>query len=302
MRRKALFATIKFMSHRKKEFEVIYIIPFLIILVFGFLLFKYSAKPKKAETNVTPPAFVEETKDPTLGLDLLGKASISYEGGTKERNKNIELGIAKINGTVLKNGEIFSFRKTIGSTTEAEGYEEARGFLNGEVVKSIGGGLCQVSTTLFQSALNSGLPITERHNHSFTVSYYDVGLDATYADPGPDLKFKNDTGADIYIKGSTENNRAIFEIYGKSDGRIASTTEPEILTVVDFPPTRYVATTTRDVNDPECINKPQIGYTSEVKYNVLFPNGESKEQTFKSNYKPLQRVCYYYGIATTTTN
>ncbi len=289
------------MTHKKREYDFVLVIPFLLILCFGFFLFKYASAPKQ-EAIVETPNAEEEVINPITDLDLLGKASISYAGGTEERNKNIELGISKINGTILKNGEEFSFAETLGDVSTTTGYGEARGFLNGEVVKSIGGGLCQVSTTLFQTALNSGLPITERHNHSFTVSYYDVGLDATYADPGPDLKFKNDTGADIYIIGKTEESKAIFEIYGKSDGRISSTTEPEILTIVDFPPTRYVATTTRDKNEPECVNKPQIGYTSEVKYNVEFPNGDRKVQTFKSNYRPLQRVCYFDGVATTTAS
>jgi vancomycin resistance protein YoaR len=153
--------------------------------------------------------------------------------------------------------------------------------------------------------VNAGLPITERHNHSYTVIYYDVGLDATYSDPGPDLKFVNDTGNTVMIKGQAKDHIATFEIYGTPDGRISSTTEAEITKIVDFPPTKYIATSTRSISEPECINTPQIGYTADVKYNILYPTGIYKEQTFTSTYNPLQRVCYVnmsQATSTTTKN
>ncbi|KND48139.1 MAG: Vancomycin B-type resistance protein VanW [Parcubacteria bacterium C7867-006] len=266
-------------------------------------LFSYEFLYKKNEVSVSPstPALVLNTvkEEPIIGQDLLGKAEVSFAGGTDVRNKNIELGIARINGKVLMPGEEFSFTKTIGPVTEEDGFGEAKVFLNGEVTTGVGGGLCQVSTTLFQSVLKAGLPVTERWNHTYSVVLYDVGLDATYSDPGPDFKFKNDTANPVVIKGKTEDQKAVFEIYGVSDGRQASTTEPDISQIVDFPPTKYVATTTRDKSLPECINSPQIGYTSKITYGVLYPNGTTTQQIFTSTYKPLQRVCYVYGTSTT---
>lgn len=257
------------------------------LLVLGFIVYKTYPVSKVSQTASVIHQIINLQND-----ELLGRAEISYAGGTEARAKNIQLGISKINGTVIAPGEEFSFKKTLGSVTEEDGYSEAKVFLNGEVIKGIGGGLCQVSTTLFQSLVRSGLPITERHNHSFTVSYYDVGLDATYSDPGPDLKFVNDTAHPVTIKGLTENDAAIFEIYGVSDGRISSTTEPVITDVTDFPETKYVATSTRDRKDPQCINTPQIGYTANVIYNIVYPDGITKSQDFTSVYRPLQRVCY----------
>ncbi len=272
------------------------------LTIIGFSVYELSISKKPSTESISTPVLVLNTvNDVTIGPDLLGKAEVSFAGGTLERNKNIEMGVARINGKVVMPGEEFSFTKVIGPVTEEDGFSEAKVFLNGEVTKGLGGGLCQVSTTLFQSLLKAGLPITERHNHSYTVSYYDVGLDATYSDPGPDLKFKNDTANPLVIKGKTEDSKVIFEIYGVNDGRVASTSEAEIAEVVDFPPTKYVATTTRAQNEPTCINSPQIGYTAKVIYGVEYASGTTTEQIFDSTYKPLQRVCYYYGQSTTTS-
>jgi vancomycin resistance protein YoaR len=226
---------------------------------------------------------------------LLGRAQLSYAGGTEGRNKNIELGIALIDGTVIAPGAEFSFSKTLGEITEEAGFSKEKMFLNGEVTKGVGGGLCQISSTLFQSVLRAGLPVTERHNHSYSVSYYDVGLDATYSDPGPDLKFVNDTAYPVTVKGTAADHLVTLELYGVSDGRVASTSEAEILRVVDFPPTKTVHVAALEEDQAECINKPQIGYTAKVTHNVFFPDGHIKEQIFTSVYKPLQRVCFVVG-------
>ncbi len=277
---------------------------FIIFLACGLLVAVTLYQPrvkegKEAIKEVLPiPKIEEEVKAP----DLLGRAQISFAGGTEERNKNIEIGISRLSGTVISPGEEFSFTDVLGPVTEEEGYSEAKVFLNGEVVKGLGGGLCQVSTTLFRSALAAGLPISERHNHTYTVSYYDVGLDATYSDPGPDLKFINDTGKPIIIKGEVKDQYAIFEIYGTSDGRIASTTEPEITSIVDVPPPLYVATTTRLKKDPDCINSPQIGYTAKIIYGVEYPGGVWKGKDFTSTYRPLQRICYFTATTTVAKN
>ena len=290
------------MSKHLLKSKVYIPVVFAVVVVTSLSIYELSQKNILKNIEVNKPALVLDTvKEVPLG-DLLGKAEVSFAGGTEERNKNIELGVSKLNGKTILPGEEFSFIKALGSVTEDDGYSVAKVFLNGEVTTGVGGGLCQVSTTLFQSLLKAGLPITERHNHSYTVSYYDVGMDATYSDPGVDLKFINDTENPLTIKGRTEDKKVVFEIYGKSDGRIATTTDPIISNIVDVPPARYVATTTRSSNEPECINKPQIGYTSEVIYNVLYPNGDFKTEEFKSRYKPLQRVCYYYGVSTTTSN
>lgn len=286
----------KFLSENTTIKNIISILVVFFVIIFAYLYqFKHLKITKQTEivvekvASTTPKEEIPETKD------LLGRSELSYAGGTEGRRKNIELGIAEINGTIIQPGEEFSFKKTIGTTTIEEGYSMERIFLNGEVSKGIGGGLCQVSTLVFRAAMDSALQITERQGHSYTVSYYDYGLDATYSDPGPDLKFVNDTEHPILIKGKTENLNAIFEIYGTSDGRVASTSEVLISNLKDVPPTKYVYVTERESDEPKCINTPQIGYTAKVKYEVLFPDGKKKEKEFVSRYKPLQRVCYVVG-------
>jgi vancomycin resistance protein YoaR len=284
------------MSRKHKDIIKINITAyFLIVLVVVVSLYFFLNKKPKVNNEVVNTPVAEVNEDPTKGLDLLGRAVSSYAGGTNGRHKNIELGVSKMNGKIILPGEEFSFKDTLGTTTIEGGYSEERVFLNGEVTKGVGGGLCQVSTALFRAAISSGLPITERSNHSFTVSLYDTGLDATYSDPGPDLKFKNDTGSPIVIKGKTEDLKAIFEIYGKKDGRIASTTEPEITKIKDILPTKYVWVDKLNEGQSKCVNTPQIGYTATVLYGVEYPNGVYKQNKFVSNYKPLQRICYIVG-------
>lgn len=266
-----------------------------ICMVFLFV-FGYVNKEKINSIQTKSSALVIDTiKEVKVGTDLLGRAELSYDGGTTGRHKNIELGIARINGTILQPGEEFSFKKALGTTTVEDGFSEERIFLNGEVTKGVGGGLCQVSTVLFRTAMASALPITERSNHSFTVSRYDSGLDATYSDPGPDFKFVNDTTNPIMIKGITENKNAIFEIYGTNDGRIASTSEVEISNIKDILPTKYVWVPELQEGQTKCINTPQIGFTAKVKYEIIYKNEEVKAKEFVSRYKPLQRVCYIVG-------
>lgn len=283
-------------THLKKFFKKEKMKIGIAILVFlsvpAYLLFHVSKTPPTEVVNQANVIQEEIEKEEIPEQELLGKAELSFAGGTEGRNKNIELGIERFNGKVIAPGEEFSFGKNLGPVTEEDGFSVEKVFQNGEVTKGLGGGLCQVSTLLFQTVLNSALPVTERHNHSYTVSYYDVGLDATYAQGGPDLKFVNDTKYPITIKGRTENQKAIFEIYGVSDGRVSSTTEAEITRIVDFPPTRYVHVSALEEGQPECINKPQIGYTAEILYTIAYPTGELTEKKFISNYKPLQRVCY----------
>ncbi|MES2213710.1 MAG: VanW family protein [Patescibacteria group bacterium] len=276
------------------------------LLFFAFSLYAFFVTMKIHNTNMIVQASgleegmsdekvgatTDQMSDVSVGTDLLGRAEISYSGGTEGRNKNIELGVDRMNGVIVQPNKEFSFTQTLGAVTQEDGFSEEKVFLNGEVTKGIGGGLCQVSTALFRSVLNAGLPVTARTNHTYSVSYYDVGLDATYSDPGPDFRFVNDTSYPIALHATTENQKVVFEIYGTSDGRVASTTDAEISQIVDFPPTKYIEVAAIPKDQTECINKPQIGYTTKVSYDVLYPTGIEKQHIFTSTYKPLQRVCY----------
>ncbi len=295
------FAILKsmFLNHKKiltRAAVIISMVVFFYVSVVRDVFHSFGTTEQSQVSTVTLSHTQQSV--PPSEEDLLGKAELSYAGGTVGRNKNIELGATHIDGTVVFPGEEFSFIKALGEVTEEGGYSNEKVFLNGEVTKGIGGGLCQVSSTLFRSVLESGLPITERHNHSYTVSRYDVGLDATYSDPGVDFRFLNDMKNPVVVRARTENEKVVIELRGIADGRIASTTEPEISRVVDVPPPRYVATTTVFARGQECVNTPQIGYTAQIQHSVLYPDGNIKEQIFSSTYKPLQRVCYMFATTT----
>lgn len=269
-----------------------------IVVIILFFYINYSTDFTNSISNISqlakgsiPESVLSVVTLPPAKIELLGKAEVSYAGGVINRNNNIELGIARINGTIVHPGEEFSFLKTLGPVLETDGFKEAKSFYNGEVVLGLGGGLCHVSTTLFQSLVYSGLPITERHNHTFTVPYYKTGLDATISSSGPDLKFINDTKYDITIKGYTQNKVAIFEIYGVKDGRIPTISDVEIFDWKNSPPTQFIPSRELAPGEKKCEQSNQGGFSAKRIYEVLYPTGETRQQIFESTYQPLHKIC-----------
>ena len=170
-----------------------------------------------------------EEKEPDISLEkinnlgintLLGKGESNFSGSTAARIHNITVGVGRFNGLLIGPGEEFSFNTSLGDVEESTGYRYELVIKNGKVVPELGGGLCQVATTLFRSAIFSGLPIIERKPHSFPVHYYNPqGFDATIYPGITDLRFKNDTPNHALIQGRIQGNKLTFEIYGSSDGR-----------------------------------------------------------------------------------
>ena len=156
-----------------------------------------------------------------LGITtLIGRGESDFSGSPSSRVHNIKIGSAKYNGTILKPGEELSFNSILGEVDESTGYQPELVIKKGKLVYEYGGGLCQVSTTLFRSAIMAGLPILERKPHSFPVRYYDPqGYDATIYPGVVDLRFKNDTSNHILIQSRIEGTKLIFDIYGPDDDR-----------------------------------------------------------------------------------
>lgn len=278
-----------------RKYTVIMVL-ILISLIGIFFIYKnianknsnFSYNNTLASTIKTIPEAILPPKEPVL----LGRASISYIGSTANRINNIKLGVERLNGTVVPAGQEFSFWQAFGELRAEDGFKEANSFLNGEIISGIGGGLCQISTTLFQSVVEAGLPITDRTNHSFSVSYYKTGLDATVSTTGPDLKFLNDTEDDITIKSYTENDSAVFEIYGIYDDRMATVSKATVKDIIPAPPTRYIEVDNLGKSNEHCEHSSQRGYTAQVFYNILYKNGINKEQIFNSTYQPYAKICY----------
>ena len=148
--------------------------------------------------------------------DLLGSYTTDYSTSNSNRSGNVANGCSKINGTLLYPGEEFSATKTVSPFTAANGYSMAGAYLNGKVVQSMGGGICQVSSTLYNAVLLAELTVTDRSPHSMVVTYVDYSADAAIAeDAGKDFKFINNTDYPIYIEGYTKKKKITFNIYGK---------------------------------------------------------------------------------------
>lgn len=133
---------------------------------------------------------------------------------TKARYSNIELACETLNNTIVKSGKTFSLWNTLGCPTKEKGYEKAKSFTSdGKVIKSYGGGICQVSTTIYNALLEiDGIEITERHEHSRDVVYIKDGKDAAVSYKSADLKFKNNLDYDIKIKADVKNNKVVIKI------------------------------------------------------------------------------------------
>ncbi len=158
---------------------------------------------------------------------LLAVGESDFAGSPAARIHNIKVSSAKYNGRLIPPRKTFSFNKILGEVTAETGYLPELVIKHDKITPEYGGGICQVSTTLYRAALNAGLPIEERKNHSFTVGYYNPqGLDATIYPGVVDLKFKNDTGEYILIQTKIEGTKLIFELYGRDDGRIVEIDGP----------------------------------------------------------------------------
>ena len=157
------------------------------------------------------PEFSEETameKYKTLSTFTTKTTSNS------KRNTNVKLAAQAINGTILQPGEEFSFNDTVGQRTAEKGYQGAAAYNNGEVVEEIGGGVCQVSSTLYNAVLKSGLKTTVRRSHTYEPSYVTPGTDATVSWGGPDYKFVNSSDTAVGIRASYSNQTVTISIYG----------------------------------------------------------------------------------------
>lgn len=174
-------------------------------------------KSKKSLT-VNVATVVDEPKVTRTQLeqiqDVIGTFSTRYATGGP-RGLNVENATTRINGRLLMPGEEMSTSDAMGSRTEANGYYGAGAYQDGEVVESLGGGVCQVATTLYNAVLNAELEVTERYAHSMIVGYAEPSADATIAEGYKDLKFKNNTDTPIYVEGIASQGKVVFNIYGK---------------------------------------------------------------------------------------
>lgn len=157
----------------------------------------------------------------------LAVGETNFAGSPRNRVHNIVVGTEKFNGIVIMPGEEFSFNAYLGEVDEANGYLPELVIKDNTTTPEFGGGICQVSTTAFRAAMQSGLEITYRRNHSYPVAYYGApGYDATVYQPAPDFRFKNDMKTPVLLKTSIIGSRVRFEVWGTSDGRVVKINGP----------------------------------------------------------------------------
>ena len=221
----------------------------------------------------------------------LGTYSTKFNVSNTNRCTNIRLATEKINGTVVLPGEVFSYNKTVGKRTIAAGFKEAGAYAGGKVVQEVGGGICQVSSTLYNAVLYANLEIVERTNHCFECSYIAASRDATVSWGTLDFKFKNTRKYPIKVVASSKNGVETVSIYGLPE-------EIEYEVIIQDKRTGTVSRTTKYVDDDTIAEGEELvtetghdGCTSEA-YRILRLNGETVSTTLlsKDRYDALARV------------
>lgn len=267
--------------------------------IFKFMENEWDQKSATIElkADVTEPEYtteeLEKIKDP------LGTAT-TYYGSTAARNQNVQVGASKLNGHLIMPGEVFSVTEAVVPFTEENGYLPAPSYASGKVVDTYGGGICQVSTTLYNAVLKAELEIVERHNHSMIVTYVDPSKDAAIAEGAMDFRFANNKEYPIYIVGGAYGGELTFTIYG------CETRDPN--RVVEYI-SETTGSTTPEGAELIAVSQP-VGYISQtqsahqgltaVLWKQVTINGETtKEQVNSSHY---QAVPATYEIGVNTDN
>ncbi len=235
-------------------------------------------------------------------VEKIAEGQSNYSGSIPGRIHNVLLAASKFDGVMIPKGDTFSFNKVIGDVSSSTGYEQAYIIKQGQTVLGDGGGVCQVSTTLFRSALHAGLPIVERHAHAYQVHYYTndskPGFDATVFAPSVDFKFTNDTPASILIQEEVDKKKNMlkFTFYGKRDDRKVEISDVKLANYKPAPDPTYQDDPTLKRGTTKQIDWAATGITSKFHYRVVNNNQMTVDRDFISIFKPWRAV-YLVGTA-----
>jgi len=226
--------------------------------------------------------------------DVLGQCQTSHTNN-ENRNTNLRLACQALNGLVLDPGETFSFNETLGKRTAEKGYKSAPAYSGDELVDSLGGGICQVSSTLYYCTLLADLETVSRVNHGFPVSYIDYGMDATVSWGTPDFKFKNSSNFPIKLQAEVSDGYVKIQILGTDQRDYYIKMEYKITNTYN-PDTEYVdfeANNAEGYQDGDVIQKGTTGYyvkTYKLKYDKQTDTLISREFETNSQYKTVKRI------------
>lgn len=259
----------------------------------------------------TPPAVTDQSTGEKLGIRELVRQEISYfTGSAGPRIQNIKLASARFHGLMVAPGETFSMAQALGDISLDNGYAEALIIVGDLTVKGVGGGVCQVSTTLFRTAFFNGFPIVERHAHAYRVSYYErvagnkfdsrlAGLDATVYFPLVDLKFKNDTPywllMETYV--NTSAGTLTWKFYSTSDGRKVAWETSGVTSVVEPPLPSYKENPDLKKGEIRQVDWEADGADVMVNRTVTRAGATIIKDTIRTHYQPWQAK-YEYGPGT----
>ncbi len=249
--------------------------------------------------DVTPAPVPATATAQDLGItQLITQATTYFKGSGAPRIANVRVAAARFNGVVIPPGGVFSFNEFLGDVSEEQGFEVGLIIVGNRTVKGVGGGVCQVSTTVYQAALRAGFPILERYPHGYRVKYYENGMgpgfDAAVFTPSADFKFKNDSPGHLLIETAYDPARVTltFRFYGTPDGRVVNISPSTIENTVPHGP---------DVYEKDSDNEVPAGKAKQVDYAVdgatisftreVVRNGETLiNERVVSKYVPWQNV------------
>jgi vancomycin resistance protein YoaR len=248
-----------------------------------------AARTVSLRSTITP-ANLTTAEARAMGIHArISTFSTTYDGSNAPRTNNIHTLGSALDGKLIPPGGTFSFNKYVGERTAAKGYQEANAIVKGKLVPQLGGGICQVGTTLFNTVFFSGMPVLERENHSFYISHYPKGRDATVSWGGPDLRWKNTTASWMLLSVSYSSDSITMSLYGTNPGYDVTYTTGDFTNITPFP--------TEQVKDPTLANGLKVvqdpgedGCSLVVVRTVKKGSTVIRTDTFRSLYKPKIQV------------
>lgn len=246
-----------------------------------------------------------------LGIThIVGTGTSTFRGSHVNRIKNITTAIKRLNGVLIKPDEEFSTNRYAGPYTPENGYLPELVIKGSRIIPEVGGGMCQIGTTMFRLAMNSALPITERRNHSLVVNYYldpvnrNPGTDATLYEPLIDFKFINDTGNYLLLQTEVDYRQQLltFILWGRPDGRRGWYTHPRVSRWIAPGEPRYIETQDSALKPGETrCQEAYRGAVASFTYTRITPAGEQIDRVFDSYYRPLPKICLIGATAASST-
>ncbi|MDO4263130.1 MAG: VanW family protein [Deinococcus sp.] len=236
--------------------------------------------------RVAPERTVAWAAQQRLGHLYTGETA--FTGSPEFRVHNIRVGADKVSGKWLEPGETFDFNARVGQISAANGFQPGYVITGNTLSMEDGGGLCQVSTTVFRAAFGAGLPITERHAHSYQVAYYgEPGLDAAVYAPSKNLRWINDTGAPLLLQAewNLDTEQLFIHLFGRDDGREVRISEPQIRGAALPPDPTYVADKALSGDDIKRLDMPAPGGLVTVNREVIV-GGKKRQMEMVSRYRP----------------